>query len=429
MVTNEGGHQYQVLRPLLNDFVLSMPRGATVVYPKDSAQIVQLADVFPGAHVLEAGVGSGALSISLLRAVGEHGTLHSYELREEFAKIARANVDAFFGDAHPGWQIHQGDAAVVPTDIERPGSVDRVVLDMLTPWDCLDMVSTVLAPGGVWVSYVASVTQLSRLAEAVREAGGFTEPEAHEIMLRTWHLDGLAVRPDHRMVAHTGFLLSVRRLADGQQPLALKKREKVSSPPLRTRLPGPAPAGGPIRKRQVRKQLIRARSGMRLTWEHGRSPAGRPAEYAPTHSPSPRQHRRCPMAADHNDAEHRDAAQQAQQKLEQAHRQIDNLRHRQRDLEQQLQTAGRHNERITGMLESTRGQIEQLKEALEADGNPPFTYASVIRYHPARDAAEGREIEAATAAGCDVLHAGRKMRVSVSPLISAEELIPEPKCC
>ncbi|MGO1524161.1 MAG: proteasome ATPase [Nesterenkonia sp.] len=130
------------------------------------------------------------------------------------------------------------------------------------------------------------------------------------------------------------------------------------------------------------------------------------------------------MAADHNDAEHRDAAQQAQQKLEQAHRQIDNLRHRQRDLEQQLQTAGRHNERITGMLESTRGQIEQLKEALEADGNPPFTYASVIRYHPARDAAEGREIEAATAAGCDVLHAGRKMRVSVSPLISTEELIP-----
>lgn len=230
VVTNEGGHQYQVLRPLLNDFVLSMPRGATVVYPKDSAQIVQLADVFPGAHVLEAGVGSGALSISLLRAVGEHGTLHSYELREEFAEIARANVDAFFGDAHPGWQIHQGDAAVVPTDIERPGSVDRVVLDMLAPWDCLDMVSTVLAPGGVWVSYVASVTQLSRLAEAVREAGGFTEPEAHEIMLRTWHLDGLAVRPDHRMVAHTGFLLSVRRLADGQQPLALKKREKVSEP-------------------------------------------------------------------------------------------------------------------------------------------------------------------------------------------------------
>src|SRR5699024_9871778 len=135
VVTNEGGHRYQVLRPLLNDFVLSMPRGATVVYPKDSAQIVQVADIFPGAHVLEAGVGSGALSISLLRAVGERGTLHSYELREEFAEIARANVDAFFGAAHPGWQIHQGDAAAVPLEVEAPGSVDRVVLDMLAPWD------------------------------------------------------------------------------------------------------------------------------------------------------------------------------------------------------------------------------------------------------------------------------------------------------
>lgn len=230
VVTNEGGHQYQVLRPLLNDFVLSMPRGATVVYPKDSAQIVQVADIFPGAHVLEAGVGSGALSISLLRTLGEQGTLHSYELREEFAEIARANVDAFFGDSHPGWQIHHGDAALAPLEVEEAASVDRVVLDMLAPWDCLDMVKTVLAPGGVWVSYVASVTQLSRLAEAIRDSRGFTEPEAQEIMLRTWHLDGLAVRPDHRMVAHTGFLLSARRLADDQKPLQLKKREKVSEP-------------------------------------------------------------------------------------------------------------------------------------------------------------------------------------------------------
>ena len=230
VVENSMGHRYQVLRPLLNDYVLSMPRGATVVYPKDSAQIVQVADIFPGAHVLEAGVGSGALSISLLRAVGESGTLNSYELREEFAEIARSNVEAFFGEPHPGWQIHIGDAAQKPATIEEPGGVDRVVLDMLAPWECLETIRQVLAPGGVWVSYVASVTQLSRLTEAIRASGGFTEPEAHETMLRTWHIDGLAVRPDHRMVAHTGFLLSARRLADGQLPLALKKREKVSEP-------------------------------------------------------------------------------------------------------------------------------------------------------------------------------------------------------
>lgn len=245
VVANDAGYEYQVLRPLLNDYVLSMPRGATVVYPKDSAQIVQVADVFPGAHVVEAGVGSGALSLSLLRAVGDAGTLHSYELREEFADIARGNVEAFFGEEHPGWRVHVGDAAEKPLDVERPGTVDRVVLDMLAPWECLEMVRTVLAPGGVWVSYVASVTQLSRLAEAIRASQCFTEPEAHEIMLRTWHLDGLAVRPDHRMVAHTGFLLSARRLAEGQTPLHLKKREKVSevSTEDREAWPGTATSG------------------------------------------------------------------------------------------------------------------------------------------------------------------------------------------
>jgi tRNA (adenine57-N1/adenine58-N1)-methyltransferase catalytic subunit len=230
VVENSAGYRYQVLRPLLNDYVLSMPRGATVVYPKDSAQIIQVADIFPGAHVMEAGVGSGALSISLLRATGDSGTLNSYELREEFADIARSNVEAFFGEPHPGWKIHIGDAGQKPLEVEQPGGVDRVVLDMLTPWNCLNAVRTVLAPGGVWVSYVATVTQLSRLTEEIRRSGGFTEPEAHETMLRTWHLDGLAVRPDHRMVAHTGFLLSTRRLADDQLPLELKKREKVSEP-------------------------------------------------------------------------------------------------------------------------------------------------------------------------------------------------------
>ena len=228
VVENSAGQPYQVLRPLLNDFVLSMPRGATVVYPKDAAQIVQQADIFPGAVVVEAGVGSGALSMSLLRAVGDHGRLHSYERRPEFADVARANVEAFFGAEHPAWSVHLGDAQEEMLTVHEPGSVDRVVLDMLAPWECLDAVAEVLAPGGVWLNYVATATQLSRVAEAIRDSGRFTQVEANETLVRGWHLDGLAVRPDHRMVAHTGFLLTARRLATGEEALLLKKRSKVS---------------------------------------------------------------------------------------------------------------------------------------------------------------------------------------------------------
>ncbi len=224
VVANTVGHRYQALRPLLSDFVLSMPRGAAVVYPKDAAQIVTMADIFPGARVVEAGVGSGALSISLLRAVGDGGRLHSFERREEFADVARGNVETFFGGPHPAWQISLGDFQDEVVKSEEPGSVDRVVLDMLAPWECLDAVATVLAPGGVWINYVATVTQLSRTAEAIREDGRFTEPEGWESMVRGWHLEGLAVRPDHRMVAHTGFLLTARRLAGGVTGLTPKRR-------------------------------------------------------------------------------------------------------------------------------------------------------------------------------------------------------------
>ena len=228
VVQNSSGHDYQVLRPLLNDFVLSMPRGATVVYPKDAGQIVQQADIFPGAVVVEAGVGSGALSMSLLRAIGDGGRLHSYERREDFAEIARANVESFFGAEHPAWSIHVGDAQEEMLRVHEPHSVDRVVLDMLAPWECVDAVATVLAPGGVWLNYVATATQLSRVAEAIRESGRFTQIEANETLVRGWHLDGLAVRPDHRMVAHTGFLLTARRLASGEEALRMKRRLKVS---------------------------------------------------------------------------------------------------------------------------------------------------------------------------------------------------------
>ncbi|HET7279063.1 MAG TPA: tRNA (adenine-N1)-methyltransferase [Dermatophilaceae bacterium] len=223
-ITNTAGVEYLALRPLLSDYVMSMPRGAAVVYPKDAGQIVAMADIFPGAHVVEAGVGSGALSMSLLRAVGEHGSLHSFERRSDFADIAKGNARAFFGADHPAWTVTVGDLAeALPREVQ-PGSVDRVVLDMLAPWECLGVVADALAPGGVLICYVATATQLSRLAEAMRDHGGFTEPTAWESLVRGWHLEGLAVRPEHRMHGHTGFLITTRRLAPGVTPPLRKRR-------------------------------------------------------------------------------------------------------------------------------------------------------------------------------------------------------------
>jgi tRNA (adenine57-N1/adenine58-N1)-methyltransferase len=218
VVTNTAEVQYLALRPLLSDHVMSMPRGAAVVYPKDAGQIVQMADIFPGAVVVEAGVGSGALSMSLLRAVGERGRLISVERREDFAEIAKANARMFFGLDHPAWQVQVGDLAEALPELAEPGTVDRVVLDMLAPWECLEAVGSALVPGGVLICYVATTTQLSRVAEAMRTHGGFTEPNAWESIVRGWHLEGLAVRPQHRMHGHTGFLITTRRLAPGVTP-------------------------------------------------------------------------------------------------------------------------------------------------------------------------------------------------------------------
>ncbi len=224
VVRNTAGVEYLALRPLLSDYVMSMPRGAAVVYPKDAGQIITMADVFPGARVVEAGVGSGALSMSLLRAVGEHGHVHSFERREDFAEIAKGNGRAFFGGDHPAWTVTVGDLVEeLPRAVEQ-GSVDRVVLDMLAPWECLEAVAGALAPGGVLICYVATATQLSRVAEALRDHGGYTEPEAWESMVRGWHLEGLAVRPQHRMHGHTGFLITTRRLAPGVRPPTRKRR-------------------------------------------------------------------------------------------------------------------------------------------------------------------------------------------------------------
>ena len=225
-VTNTAGVEYLALRPLLSDWVMSMPRGAAVVYPKDAGQIVQMADIFPGAVVVEAGVGSGALSMSLLRAVGEEGRVLSFERREDFADIARGNAREFFGGDHPAWSVTVGDLVEALPGAVAPGEVDRVVLDMLAPWECLDVVSQALVPGGGLICYVATATQLSKVAEAMRDHGTFTEPQAWESLVRGWHLEGLAVRPQHRMHGHTGFLITTRRLAPG------------TTPPLRKRRPG-----------------------------------------------------------------------------------------------------------------------------------------------------------------------------------------------
>ncbi len=211
VVTSTGGTDYLALRPLLADYVLSMPRGAAVIYPKDAAQIVAMADIFPGARVVEAGVGSGALTCSLLRAVGEQGSVHSYERRDDFAAVAAKNVERFFSGPHPAWRLTVGDLV---ESLDETG-IDRVILDMLAPWDCVDAVAGALDAGGVLCCYVATTTQLARTVETIRSHGGFTEPQAWESMVRTWHVEGLAVRPDHRMIGHTGFLVTTRRLAPG----------------------------------------------------------------------------------------------------------------------------------------------------------------------------------------------------------------------
>ncbi|CAO1651562.1 tRNA (adenine-N1)-methyltransferase [Salinibacterium sp. NSLL150] len=224
VVTSTNDIEYLAMRPLLTDFVMSMPRGAAIIYPKDAAQIIGQADIFPGAHVVEAGVGSGALSLWLLRAIGASGQLNSFERREEFSEIAQSNVETFLGAKPTNWTVTVGDLQEqLPASVE-PGSVDRIVLDMLAPWECIEECADALTPGGVLLCYIATVTQLSRVAEAIRATGLFTEPDSNETMVRGWHVEGLAVRPDHRMVAHTGFLMTARRLAPGSVLPELKRR-------------------------------------------------------------------------------------------------------------------------------------------------------------------------------------------------------------
>ncbi|WEV68233.1 tRNA (adenine-N1)-methyltransferase [Bifidobacterium sp. ESL0769] len=242
-----GGWDYAVMRPRLADYVLSMPRGAQIMYPKDIAQVIQLGDIRAGLNVLESGAGSGAMSLNLLDAVGESGHLTTIEMRPEFAKIAEANATLYYGRRPQWWDLLTGDFDSVAGKLAEkiqsssssdsnggddlnsdyaPQPFDRIVLDMLDPWNRLEQAYRVIASGGVLIAYITTTTQMSRFCEALREAGCWTEPEVQETFERTWKAQGLAVRPDHQMIGHTGFLIVTRAMAAGFE--ALRKRDRAT---------------------------------------------------------------------------------------------------------------------------------------------------------------------------------------------------------
>lgn len=237
VIESSMGAPYQVFRPLLFEYVVSMPRGAAIIYPKDAAQIVAQADIYPGARVVEAGAGSGSLTAYLLRAIGPEGTLGSYEIREDFAENVERNIHQVAGPNPPGWTLTVGDVREVISETE----IDRLILDMVDPWTCIPLAAERLVPGGIMCAYVATTTQLSRFVETVREQGEFTEPRAWETLERDWHLEGLAVRPDHKMNGHTAFLVTARKMAPGQA--SLEKSRRPAPGAYGPDYTGPRPAG------------------------------------------------------------------------------------------------------------------------------------------------------------------------------------------
>lgn len=211
VVASSSGMLYTIFSPALQDFVVGMPRGAAVIYPKDAAQIVEIGDMKPGSKVLEAGVGSGSLSLHILRTIGNEGLLTSCEIREEFLKVAQKNVERYMGYMPHNWQLLLTDIAEFKSD----DKYDCIVLDLLNPWDMIENVYRHLRPGGHFVCYLATTTQMSKLVESLKITNNWTEAIASETLYREWHLQGLSVRPKHRMNGHTGFLVHTRRMADG----------------------------------------------------------------------------------------------------------------------------------------------------------------------------------------------------------------------
>ncbi|HEX9444597.1 MAG TPA: tRNA (adenine-N1)-methyltransferase [Candidatus Binatia bacterium] len=199
---------FLVFRPTLAQLIPNLPRQAQVIYPKDIGTILTWADIFPGCTVIESGVGAGALTIALLRTLGTTGRLISYELREDFARMARDNVARYYGPAEQ-WSLKLGDVAEALEETE----VDRIILDLPEPWQVLPRAAGALRSGGILLCYVPTVLQVKTLVDSLREHGGFAAIESFETLLRYWHVKGMSIRPQHRMVAHTGFITVARRLA------------------------------------------------------------------------------------------------------------------------------------------------------------------------------------------------------------------------
>ncbi len=217
LVTLSGNKTMLALKPTFGDYVLKMPRGAQVLYPKDLALIPMWADVYPGARVFEAGTGSGALTMALLRAVGPRGLVVTYEAREDFAKMAMTNIERYMGPM-PNLiplrrNVYEGISLL---DDGLP--FDRLVLDLPEPWQVVPHAARALRSGGIYVSFVPTVPQVVQTVEALEKAMVFGMIETFETLLRTWSIQGRSVRPDHRMVAHSGFITVARKIEFGLWP-------------------------------------------------------------------------------------------------------------------------------------------------------------------------------------------------------------------